>query len=54
MQKNSGFTLAEMLITLTVIGVVAALTLPALISNIHNNINYYQKKGYSKKILSRY
>lgn len=33
-----GFTLAEVLITLGIIGVVAALTLPALIQN-------YQKKA---------
>lgn len=33
-EKDSAFTLAEVLITLAVIGVVAALTLPALISKI--------------------
>ena len=31
--KKNGFTLAEVLITLTIIGVVATLTLPALMSN---------------------
>lgn len=31
---NNGFTLAEVLITLGVIGVVAAITLPNLIANI--------------------
>ena len=35
--NNKGFTLAEVLITLGIIGVVAALTLPSLITN-------YQKK----------
>lgn len=30
---NKGFTLAEVLITLGIIGVVAALTMPALIAN---------------------
>lgn len=35
--KNKGFTLAEVLITLGIIGVVAAITLPTLIAN-------YQKK----------
>ena len=30
--KKSGFTLAEVLITLGIIGVVAALTAPALVS----------------------
>ena len=33
--KKSGFTLAEMLITLAVIGIVAALTIPGLVKN-HN------------------
>lgn len=33
MMKKNGFTLAEVLITLTIIGVVAVLTLPALQSN---------------------
>lgn len=31
--KINGFTLAEVLITLGIIGIVAALTLPALIAN---------------------
>ena len=33
MKKKNGFTLAEVLITLAIIGVVATLTLPALMSN---------------------
>lgn len=33
MMKKNGFTLAEVLITLTIIGVVAAITLPALQTN---------------------
>lgn len=33
MMKKNGFTLAEVLITLAIIGVVATLTLPALMSN---------------------
>lgn len=32
--KKSGFTLAEVLITLTIIGIVAAMTMPALLSNV--------------------
>ena len=45
---KKGFTLSEVLITLGVVGVIAAMTLPALI----RNINYFQyktayKKGYS-------
>lgn len=34
MKKKFGFTLAEVLITLGIIGVVAALTAPALIQNV--------------------
>ena len=34
-----GFTLAEVLITLGVIGVVAAVTMPMLISNINERVN---------------
>ena len=36
MQINKGFTLAEVLITLGIIGVVAALTIPVLMNNIRN------------------
>lgn len=36
--KKSGFTLAEVLITLGIIGVVAALTLPALVANYRKNV----------------
>ena len=31
--KNTGFTLAEVLITLAIIGVVAAISIPSVISN---------------------
>ncbi len=34
MKIKKGFTLAEVLITLTIIGVVAAITIPSLISTI--------------------
>ena len=33
MKKNNGFTLAEVLITLAIIGIVAALTIPTLVQN---------------------
>ena len=39
MGKN-GFTLAEVLITLGIIGVVAAMTMPTLITNVQNKIFY--------------
>ena len=46
--KNQGFTLAETLITLGIIGVVAAMTVPVLISNT-NGAKYRSqlKKTYS-------
>lgn len=36
MKKRSGFTLAEVLITLGIIGVVAAMTIPTLIQNTNS------------------
>lgn len=46
--KLKAFTLAEVLITLGIIGVVAALTVPTLI----NNINISSKKTELKKVVS--
>ena len=48
--KKHGFTLAEVLITLGIVGVVAALTAPALVLSSRNEaiqpfINYYFKSG---------
>lgn len=40
--RNNGFTLAEILITLTVIGIIAALTIPLLSANIAK-MSYYEK-----------
>ena len=42
MKKSSpfGFTLAEVLITLGIIGVVAAMTIPVLLTNIKNKRTY--------------
>ena len=43
-----GFTLAEVLITLGIIGIVAALTLPSLLSNFRDKVMVSQaKKSYS-------
>ena len=45
----NGFTLAEVLITLGVIGVVAAMTMPSLIANYKNKVLLNQaKNSYSK------
>ena len=38
MKKSNAFTLAEVLITLGIIGVVAAMTLPTLLTNVSNHI----------------
>ena len=43
-QKHAAFTLAEVLITLGIIGVVAALTLPALLTNIQSRIRAEQSR----------
>ena len=45
--KKKGFTLAEVLITLGIIGVVAAMTIPTLITN-------YQKKQFESKFAKTY
>ena len=46
--KETGFTLAEVLITIGIIGVVAAMTLPALINNNRNKaLETAFKKNYS-------
>ncbi len=43
--KNNGFTLAEVLITLTIIGIVAAITLPSLLVNINDKAWNAQRKA---------
>lgn len=46
--SNNGFTLAEVLITLGIIGVVAAMTLPSLVNNYKNKeLKTRTKKTYS-------
>lgn len=48
MKKDKAFTLAEVLITLGIIGVVAAMTLPMLIQNYHAIVLQVQfKRAYS-------
>ena len=45
---KKGFTLAEVLLTLTIIGVVAAITMPALMTNVNDHVLETQaKKFYS-------
>lgn len=48
-QKTLGFTLAEVLITLGIIGIVAAMTIPTLMNNTQNNeFKSAWKKEYSQ------
>ena len=48
-KKFSGFTLAEVLITLGIIGIVAAMTIPALITKYQKQVAATQlKKHYSQ------
>ncbi len=47
-KSRKGFTLAEVLITLGIIGVVAAMTIPTLISNYKDNVLKNQfKRSYA-------
>jgi len=46
--KKTGFTLAEVLLTLTIIGIIASLTIPDLITSIQDNqLKAAWKKNYS-------
>ncbi len=48
MEKRTGFTLAEVLITLAIIGVVAALTIPSIVKNYQEaQYKVAYKKAYS-------
>ena len=50
--RKIAFTLAEVLITLGIIGVVAALTLPTVINNVHHKeLETALKKQYSTCLL---
>ena len=49
--KKAAFTLAEVLITLAIIGVVAALTLPTLIAKVNEKVDGNQKKVTEAKLI---
>lgn len=45
MNKTVGFTLAEVIITLGIIGVVAAMTIPTIVSRVtHKRLQFQLKK----------
>ena len=48
--RKTAFTLAEVLITLGIIGVVAAVALPALITNINDRANSERQANIAQKI----
>jgi len=50
-RKKAAFTLAEVLITIGVIGVVAAITIPALMTNINKRVIAHKKVVMEKKLL---
>ncbi len=55
MKKRNAFTLAEVLITLGIIGVVAALTLPAIVQkNYEKETVARVKKAYPIQFYSRH
>ncbi|MBR1424260.1 prepilin-type N-terminal cleavage/methylation domain-containing protein [bacterium] len=49
--SKAGFTLAEVLITLAIIGVVTALTLPTLIAKVNEKVDGNQKKVTEAKLI---
>ena len=50
MNKNTGFTLAEVLITLGIIGVVAAVTMPIIVANIQDRVRTEQVRSAKYKL----
>ena len=50
-ERKHGFTLAEVLITLAIIGVVAAMTIPTLIAKINTIVTENQAKVFNAKLI---
>ena len=50
-KKVAAFTLAEVLITLGVIGIVAAITIPSLMTNIQDKVKENQVKVFKSKVV---
>ena len=48
--KTNGFTLVEVLLTLVIVGIVAAITLPTVVTNITERINSYRQANIAYKI----
>ena len=49
--RKAGFTLAEVLITLMVVGVVAALTLPTLMTTINGKVQERKQQVMERKLV---
>ncbi len=54
MKKNTGFTLAETLITLAIIGVVAALTIPSVVQKYEESVTQNRLKTTYSTIYNAY
>lgn len=54
MKRKYAFSLAEVLVTLTIIGVISVLTIPNLISKYHAHQNYVMLKKYQSILANAY